>query len=96
MRKNQLTPETEEEINEIVTKNFLQSKKITYTKITDYVGKVQGTQDEEEQKQSVGKGAGKAPAGATQASATGGFNGNGKEGEGAGDATSQASVKKDN
>ena len=42
MRKNKFTPETEEEINEIVIKNFLSSKNISYNKLGDHVDKVVG------------------------------------------------------
>ena len=42
MRKNKFTPETEEEINEIVIKNFLASKSISYNKLGDHVDKVVG------------------------------------------------------
>ena len=33
VRKNAFAPETEEEINEIVTKNFLKSQNISYNKL---------------------------------------------------------------
>ena len=36
MRNNQLTEETEEEINEIITKNYLASKNIPYKKLGEY------------------------------------------------------------
>lgn len=36
VRNNQLTEETEEEINEIITKNFLASKNIPYKKLGEY------------------------------------------------------------
>jgi len=36
VRNNQLTEETEEEINEIITKNYLASKNIPYKKLGEY------------------------------------------------------------
>jgi len=36
VRNNQFTKDTEDEINEIVTRNYLKSKKITYQKLGDY------------------------------------------------------------
>ena len=44
--KNLFTPETEEEINEIVTKNFLRSQDISYNKLGDHIEKVVGDADE--------------------------------------------------
>ena len=38
VRNNKLSDETEEEINEIVTKNLLASKKIPYKKLGEYAG----------------------------------------------------------
>ena len=46
VKKNNFTPETEEEIKEIVTKNFLKSQNIRYNRIGDNVGRVVGTEDE--------------------------------------------------
>jgi hypothetical protein len=46
VRNNHFTPETEAEINEIVLKNHLKMKNITFTKLGDYQGKVQGTEDD--------------------------------------------------
>lgn len=36
VRDNQLSEEIEDEINEIITKNYLASKKIPYKRLTDY------------------------------------------------------------
>ena len=36
VRNNQLTEETEEEINEIITRNYLESKNIPYKKLGEY------------------------------------------------------------
>jgi hypothetical protein len=38
VRNNQLSEETEDEINEIITKNYLASKNIPYKKLGDYAG----------------------------------------------------------
>jgi len=38
VRNNQLSEDTEEEINEIITKNFLASKNIPYKKLGEYAG----------------------------------------------------------
>lgn len=38
VRNNQLSEETEEEINEIITKNFLASKNIPFKKLGEYAG----------------------------------------------------------
>lgn len=46
VKKNGFTPETEEEINELVTKNFLKSQNIRYNRLGDNVGRVVGTGDE--------------------------------------------------
>lgn len=35
VRSNDLTPETVDEINEIVMKNYLKQQKISYTKMSD-------------------------------------------------------------
>lgn len=47
VKRNRFTPETEEEIAEIVTKNFLKGQGIRYQRIGDNVGRVVGTEDEE-------------------------------------------------
>jgi hypothetical protein len=48
VRSNELAPETVNEINEIVTKNYLKQQKITYYKVpTDYIGKIVKTAQEE-------------------------------------------------
>jgi hypothetical protein len=39
VRNNQLSDETEEEINEIITKNFLASKNIPFKKLGEYADK---------------------------------------------------------
>ena len=44
--KNGFTADTESEIKEIVTKNFLKSQNIRYTRLGDNVGRVVGTEDE--------------------------------------------------
>jgi len=36
MRNNHFTEETENEINEIVTRNYLKNKNISYQKLGDY------------------------------------------------------------
>lgn len=46
VKKNKFTPETEEEIGEIVTKNFLKGQGIRYNRIGENVGQVVGTEDE--------------------------------------------------
>ena len=46
MTKNLFTPETEEEINEMVTKNFLKSKNISYHKLGDHMEKVVGAEED--------------------------------------------------
>lgn len=38
VRNNQLSEDTEEEINEIITKNFLSSKNIPFKKLGEYAG----------------------------------------------------------
>jgi hypothetical protein len=38
VRNNQLSEETEEEINEIITKNYLASKNIPFKKLGEYAG----------------------------------------------------------
>ena len=56
VRNNQLSEETEEEINEIITKNFLASKNIPFKKLGEYAGggattssnKAEGAKDEGE------------------------------------------------
>lgn len=49
VRNNQLSDETEEEINEIITKNFLASKNIPFKKLGEYAegkgGNSQGKED---------------------------------------------------
>ena len=47
MRKNKFTTETEEEINEIVIKNFLKSKDISYNKLGDHIEKVVGADEDD-------------------------------------------------
>jgi Ran GTPase-activating protein (RanGAP) involved in mRNA processing and transport len=46
VRNNNLTEETEEEINEIITKNYLASKKIPYKKLGEYAGAPEGQPEE--------------------------------------------------
>ena len=46
VKNNGFTPETIDEINEIVTKNFLKSQNIRYNRLGDNVGRVVGTEDE--------------------------------------------------
>lgn len=46
VKRNGFSAETEEEINEIVTKNFLKSQNIRYNRLGDNVGRVVGTEDE--------------------------------------------------
>jgi hypothetical protein len=55
VKKNGFTPETEEEINEIVTKNFLKSQNISYNRLGDNVGRVVGTGVEENDARKVSK-----------------------------------------
>lgn len=47
VKKNGFTAATEDEIKEIVTKNFLKSQNIRYNRLGDNVGRVIGTGDEE-------------------------------------------------
>ena len=47
VKKNGFTAETEEEIGELVTKNFLKSQKISYKRLGNNVGRVVGTGEEE-------------------------------------------------
>ena len=64
VRNNQLTEETEEEINEIITKNYLASKNIPYKKLGEYAaGTAAGpkaTDKKEDAKDAGGKDAGSA------------------------------------
>ena len=61
VRNNQLSEETEEEINEIITKNFLASKNIPFKKLGEYSGgggtqssaKPEGAKEEEATKDAV-------------------------------------------
>ena len=46
VKRNGFTGDTEEEINEIVTKNFLKSQNIRYNRLGDNVGRVVGTEEE--------------------------------------------------
>lgn len=46
VKKNGFTLETEEEIAELVTKNFLKSQNIRYQRIGDDVGRVVATEEE--------------------------------------------------
>jgi len=46
VRQNKFTKDTEDEINEMVTKNFLKSQNITYRRMLDNV-QVMGTEEEE-------------------------------------------------
>ena len=48
VRNNQLTEETEEEINEIITKNYLQSKNIPFKKLGEYAGGIKATENDEQ------------------------------------------------
>ena len=47
VKKNGFTEATEEEIGELVTKNFLKSQKISYKRLGNNVGRVVGTGEEE-------------------------------------------------
>ena len=47
VKKNGFTPETEEEIGELVTKNFLKSQNIAYHRIGEDVGKIVATEEEQ-------------------------------------------------
>ena len=46
VQRNGFSPSTEEEIKEIVTKNFLKGQNIRYNRLGDNVGRVVGTEDE--------------------------------------------------
>jgi len=46
VRNNQLSEETEDEINEIITKNYLASKSIPYKKLGEYPGGAMPEADE--------------------------------------------------
>jgi len=46
VKKNHFTPDTEEEISEMVTKNFLKGQGIRYQRIGDNVGRVIGAEEE--------------------------------------------------
>ena len=59
VKRNGFTPDTEEEINEIVTKNFLKSQNISYNRLGDNVGRVVGTGVEENDLRKVSKTASK-------------------------------------
>ena len=62
VRNNQLTEETEEEINEIITKNYLLSKNIPFKKLGEYAGGIKTTENEEQQSPGVNKSPEKAKA----------------------------------
>ena len=47
MRNNKLSEETEEEVNEIITKNLLASKGIPFKRLGEYVGNA-GDEDKPE------------------------------------------------
>ena len=55
VKRNGFTPGTEDEINEIVTKNFLKSQNISYNRLGDNVGRVVGTGEEENAGRKVSK-----------------------------------------
>lgn len=55
VRNNQLTEETEEEINEIITKNYLKSKDIPYKKLGEYAGGLKTTENDEAQSPGTAK-----------------------------------------
>ena len=46
VKRNGFTKDSEEEIGEIITKNFLRSQNISYNRLGDNVGRVIGTEDE--------------------------------------------------
>jgi len=46
VRNNSLSEDTEEEINEIITKNYLQSKNIPFKKLGEYAGGIKTTEDD--------------------------------------------------
>lgn len=55
VRNNQLSDETEEEINEIITKNFLASKNIPFKKLGEYADKGGAAAKEEAPKEEAPK-----------------------------------------
>jgi hypothetical protein len=85
VRNNQLTEETEEEINEIITKNYLASKNIPYKKLGEYAAgtTAKATDKKEDSKDAAPKDAGSAKkADAADETAAGGASPGAKNDEG--------------
>ena len=84
VRNNQLSEETEEEINEIITRNYLSSKSIPYKKLGDYgMGPGQATQAAAAQPASQAADGAKSPApGDSPTKTDAGGEGNGDAGKG--------------